>query len=227
MASWSDPIGDLRRFLADSPNDNLIKEKRIFGDWQAGQNRTFYTFEDRLLASGNQAVCGKPLRIFYGGEEIAASGIVVTDQLRGEFQLLYVVPSGAQKRITASYYYQQSLDSELSMDLQQAAYQCNSSAADSVATGLQIAAINIAASLAHSRLAARWQQRKSSQFLLEDEPARKEADDLIRFHQEESKRVLEFGLKARESFYNLRNDRGKSPAFGVLSRVPTPYTPRR
>lgn len=226
MGAWADPIGDLRRFLADSPNDNLVKNKACLGDWTAGQNRTFFTFDDRLLASGNQSVCAKPLRVFYGGVEIAASGILVTDQVRGEFQLM-LVPSGTQKKLTAAYYYSQSLDEELNMDLQQAAYQVNSDTADNIAGGLQLAALDIAASMAHTRLATRWIQRKSSQFLLEDEPARKEAEELIRFHQDEATRLMDAGLKARESYYNLRMDRGKAPAFGVLKRIPRPYTPRR
>ena len=224
--AWADPLGDLRRFIADSPNDNLVKDKKVLGDYNTGGNRTFYTFDDRLLASGNQSVCGKPLRVFYGGAELQASGILITDQIRGEFQLLYVQPSGSQKKLTATYYYQQSLDDELNMDLQQGANQMSAATAAQVDPGLQLSAMDVAASMAYTRLANRWQQRKSEQFLLEDEPARNEAEARITFYQKESDRLMKAGTDGRTAFYNLRLGRGLQPSFGVLSRTPRPYTPR-
>lgn len=230
--AWSDPSGDLRITLADTATDNLVKAKKVLGPIN-GVNTTFYTFDDRLVASGNQAVCGTPLRVFVSNvnspqqiiSEIAASGITVTDRVRGEFQLSYA-PSG-QLALIASYHFQQHLDSEISFYLQQATYRVGVDIVANVDQGLQAAVLDYAEALAHTRLAQRWQQRKSEQFLLQDEPARKEAESLIQYHQEEAKTKTADGQQARRDFYDLRQDRGRAPSFTVLNRVPRPYTPRQ
>jgi hypothetical protein len=230
MANWASPIADLRTFLRDTQNDNLVKNKKLFGNTQAGQNRTFMTFEDRLLASGNQAICGVPLRLFWSatggdnGVELSASGVLVTDQVRGEVQTMFLASGNGL--LTGTYHFQQHLDSELTFFLNQAAIQVNSDTPDQVLPGLQLAAMNFAASMAHGALAIRWQQRKSEQFLLEDEPARKEAEARITFHQQEEASKMAAGLALRDSYYDLRMSRGKAPAYGMLNRIPSPWTPK-
>jgi hypothetical protein len=159
-----------------------------------------------------------------GATEVAASGILVTDQVRGEFQLMLVASGGD---IRATYHYQRWSDTELNMYLQQSANQVNSDVSGNIALGLQLTALNIAASMAYTSLAQRLQQRKADQFLLQDEPSRKEAESLIGFYQTESSRMLKDGLDARRAFYEGRQDRGRSMAYGLLKRTPQPYTPRR
>lgn len=229
--TWSDPLGDFRAFLADGATDNLVKERKVLGNSQAGQNRTFYTFDDRITASGYQSACAAPLRVFWdaspgpGPVEIAASGILVTDAVRGEFQMMFV-PSGLGK-LTASYHYQQSRDAELNIFLQQGANQVSTDLPGNVPAGLQMPVLHIAGSLAYSRLAQRWQQRKSEQFMLQDEPARTEAEERIKFYQAESSRLLNAGMLLRRSYYDMRQDRGRAPAYGTLTRRPNPWTPDR
>lgn len=227
MATWATPLADLRMFLRDTSNDLLVKDKKCFGATN-GQNRTFYTFDDRLVASGNQSVCDVPLRVFWdvgtGPEEVAASGILVTDQIRGEFQLMLVASGGD---LRATYHYQRWSDSELNMFLQQAANQVSADTSSDIALGLQLPAMNFAASMAYTSLAQRLQQRKADQFLLQDEPMRKEAESLIGFYKDESTRMMQDALTLRAAFYDGRQDRGKSIAYGLLKRTPQPYTPRR
>jgi hypothetical protein len=228
--AWSTALSDLRTLLADTASHNLVKDRLVLGNTSLGTNRTFYTFDDRLLASGYQDVCGSPLRVFWdagsgSGVELAASGTLVTDPIRGEFQTMFV-PSG-QGRLTASYHFQQSLDTELNTFLQQAALQVSAQTPNDVPNGMQMAAMQIAASMAHTALAQRWQQRKSEQFMLQDLPARQEAEELIKFHQAEATRLLNDGMAIRLAYYDGRQDRGKAPAFGILARTPQPYTPRR
>jgi hypothetical protein len=222
--SWTDPSGDLRTLLADGPTDNLIKDKLLIGPIN-GVNTTFYTFEDRLTASGNQSVCGEPISLYLNKVEISASGITVTDQVRGQVELSFA-PSG-QLKLTGSYHYQQHLDSEITFYLQQGANLVAVDIVDNVPPGLQMAVMDYAGAMAHRRLAQRWQQRKSEQFMLQDEPAREEAEALIKYHQEEAKEMRSEGQQARRDFYDLRQDRGRSPFFTLLNRVPSPYTPRR
>lgn len=226
MSTWSDPLGDLRRFLADSDDDNLVKQRAVLPTVTNGQTRKFLTFDDRILASGNQSVCAKPLRVFWGSEEIAASGILVLDQNRGEFEMMFV-PSGNLNRLTATYYFQKWNDDELNSFLAQGGYQVNADILANVIPALRLPAMEFAASMAFTRLASRWQQRKSQQFLLEDEPARKEAEELINYCTSEAKRLQEAGREDRKAYYETKLDQARSPAYGTLVRMPWPYTPRR
>ena len=224
--SWSDPLGDLRRFLADTNEDNRVKQRAVLPTFTNGQTRRFITFDDRLLASGNQSVCAQPLRVYLGNNEIAASGILVLNQDRGEFELMLVV-SGNQQKLTASYYFQKWYDDELNFYLQQGAQQVNANQASEVIPGLQLPALEFAGSMAFTRLGSRWQQRKSQQFLLEDEPARKEAEELIKYCTSEAERLRKAAREDRESYYNTKLNLAQSPAWALLSRIPPPYTPRR
>lgn len=222
--SWDDPLGDLRRLLADTEDDNLVKNKAVFGQIN-GTNRQFFTFDDRLLASGVQSVCDRPLRLWYDTTEVAASGIRITNQLRGDFEVMS--PPSAGTRVTASYYYQNSLDSELNFFLEQASLQVNTAQVSQVDPALRLAVLSLAAGMANERLASRWQQRKSAQFQLLDEPVRNEMDARIKYHQDEAARLNAKGLELRRSFYDLRQDRGRSPAYGLLKRTPSPWYPKR
>lgn len=226
--AWSDPTGDLRVFLSDGPYDNFIKQKKVLGETD-GVNRTYYTFDDRILASGNQSVAGSPLRVFWGPQEIAASGILVTDQVRGEFQMMFVASGGvrANEKLTSSYHYQQHLDSELNMYLQQGLNFCSATTAAQVPAELQAAVLAFAGYNAHTKLAQRWQQRKSEQFMLQDAPMRQEAEDRVRYHQEEAQRLYAQAREMRQDYYDTRNSRAFAPAYGLLSRIPNPYTPKR
>jgi hypothetical protein len=239
--TWADPISDLRDLLNDDTNGNLIKYKVVFPIrtmGSSGLHRTFMTLEDRLVAPlGSQANIPigpnmpLPLRVFLedptsGAQtEVAASGIMLLDDVRGEFQLSFY-PSGVSVR--ASYYFRQWLDEELNTFINQATLQCNGTDPTQIPDGLQLAVLNIAGSLAHRRAAGRWLMRKSEQFMLE-EPQTSDIDlkTRIDFHQSQAKDLYADGMTVRQSFYNLRMDRGLAPAFGVLNRIPRPYTPRR
>jgi len=227
--TWADPSGELRTFLSDTTNDNFVKEKRLIGTTD-GVNRIFYTFEDRILASGNQSVMDPTLalRVFWQGSEVAASGILVTDQIRGEFQLTFS-PSGLGEfeRLTGSYFFRQHLAAELTTFLTRSASQVGVATVADVALELQTPVTCFAASFAHTKLAQRWQQRKSEQFMLDDEPARQEAEARISFHQQEAERLYRMAREMRRDFYETSNDRNFKPAYGLLKRTPQPYTPRR
>lgn len=225
MATWSTALADLRTFLCDTDRDHLVKDKEVLGR-RDGQNRTFYTFDDRLVASGNQSVCGRPLEVYENGVEISASGILITDQFRGEFQMMYV-PSGNVK-LTASYYYQEFIDDELNLFLTQARHLVNVSDITEVPEGLQMAVLNLAAAFGHQRLAMRWQERKLSQFGLHEAPALDaEATQRVQYHRDQAQWLRQEGVEMRRSYYDLRHDRGRQPAFGILKRGPAPWGPRR
>lgn len=233
--AWNDPRGDLRSFLNDDPNGNLVKDKTVFqarGGAADGTNSIFYTFEDRIVASGNQSVCGQPLRLFTQDEsgsqavtEFPASGILVTDPIRGEFQLMGPAPSGVL--VKASYFYHEHLDADLDIALRHGVQQVSATDATQVDEGLQLAVLHFAGSFAHRKAATRWLHRKSEQFLLEDSPSLEQLSDKVAFHQSQAKELMQMGLEIRKSFYETRLDKERQPAYGLLKRTPNPYTPRR
>lgn len=227
MATWADPRGDLRTFLADGPNDNLVKEKEVMGPKDAS-NRTFFTFEDRLTSSGVQSGVSYPLKVYVDGSEYAASGINIIDQVRGQFQLTAIggTAPGSNARVTATYYYQQHFDSELDFYLAQAAAQVNSNTASNVPLGLQAAAIRYAACTAHSRLAERWLQRKSEQFMLNEQPKEGTVGDRVAHHVEMAKFYCAAADDMRKSFYEDKLGKAHTPAFGLLKRTPRNYGPK-
>ena len=218
--AWDSALTDLRTFMCDTDRDGLVKRQELIGP-VTGQNRVFMTFSDRLVASGNQSVCGRPMRIWEqntGGNfaEVAASGILVTDQYLGEIQLMYA-PSGIVKMF-AAYYHQQLTDEEYNTNLEQAAHLASLSAATAAAEGLQPAVLHFAASFSHQKLANRWQQRKSDQFMYQESPTREAADDRVKFHQEQAKGLLQMAGELRRSYYDLHFDRGRAPSYGILQR---------
>ena len=218
--AWSSSLSDLRTFMCDTDRDGLVKRQELIGP-VTGQNRVFMTFSDRLVASGNQSVCGRPIRVYEqnaGGNfsEVAASGVIVNDQYSGELLLTYA-PSGIVKMF-AAYYHQQLTDDEYNVGLEQAAHLVSLSSVTQAPEGLQPAVLHFAASFAHQKLANRWQQRKSDQFMYQETPTREAADEKVEFHQGQAKSMLRMAGDLRKSYYDLHFDRGRAPAFGILQR---------
>lgn len=228
--TWADPTGELRTLLGDDPLGKQIKYKRVFpqrGKGTDGSTSIFFTFEDRLVHDGNQANADPALRVWLNDVEVAASGITVLDPVRGEFSLSGVAPSGVAMK--AAYFYREFIAEDLTFALRHGVIQVNGDAAhpENTPEGLQLAALSIAASLAHRRAAARWEARKSAQFLLEDAPSQEEVNQKVQFHQSQAESFMRDGLAVRLSYYDQRMDRARAPAFGLLNRQPTPWTPRR
>ena len=232
--AWTDPRGDLRLLLNDDPSGRLVKEKAVFpsrGGQADGTRTTFFTLEDRLLASGNQSVGTQGLFVYLGSPhsqqmtEVSASGITVTDAVRGEFAVMGTAPSGVV--LKASYYFRDHLDADLDFALQQGAQQVSADVVANVAAGLQLACLDFAGAIAHRKAAARWQARKSEQFLLEDAPAKSEVDARVAFHVDQAKQLMTEARELRKSYYEDRLDRARRPAYGLLKRMPSPWTPRR
>lgn len=224
--AWNDPSGDLRRFLRDTVDDNLIKSQAVAGD-RNGTNTQFLTFFDRLYASGVQSSVADPrqrLRAFLNGTELVASGVTVTDATRGEFTISAAPTTSQELKVT--YHFQMFRDDELAFFLQQAAGEVSVDLPSNIPPGLQMAAMNIAASLAYGGLAERWMQRKMDQFGFQEIDADSIAER-VKFYAERCDRYLEKGAALRREYYDLGKDRGRRPAFGILSRPPRPYGPQR
>lgn len=227
MATWADPTGDLRRVLADSATDNFVKDQEPIGPRNAS-NRVFYVFNDRLTTSGRQSTLQTgftQLHVYHENAEISASGVLVTDAERGEFHLMILPAATDQLRV--SYHFQRHSDAELSAFLTQAIGLCNISNVSNTAAGLQMAVLYFAAALSHEREAQRWLWRKVDQFALHDSPQTEQATSRVTFHRDQADRFQKQALVYRKDYYDLRHDRGRAPAFGILKRTPADYRPRR
>lgn len=223
--SWVDPVGDLRRLLSDTDRDKQAKDKKIFGPVN-GQNRTFYTFDDRLTTSGIQSLSNRPLRLFVDGVEYPASGINVTDAHRGEFILAMGPSLSGVREVRSHYWYQHHTESELNFFLTQAASQVSVDSIESVPAGLQLPALYIAGSLSHDRLAARYTERKSAEFMAH-EGTRGSMDDIITYHAQTAERMMKQALEMRKAYYDGMLGRGNRPAFRLLKRRTKSWTPNR
>lgn len=229
--TW-DALGDLRSLLNDDQQGNIVKSKAVFPTRDAaahGLYRRFYTLEDRLVCSGAQDLADQPLRVWEVNvstdqeHEVALSGIFVTDALRGEFTLSYA-PSG---KVRAGYCWREWYDGDLERAISQGVRMCNATSADTVVDGLRMAATYFAAEQAHRRAAHRWQQRRTEQFLLEDQPAQNEMERHVAFHTQQATELHQLAMAMRKEYYATLGGQNLRPAYATLTRIPRPYTPRR
>jgi len=228
VANWPSQqaaIDDLRRFVNDGPLDRPVKRKQVIGRVD-GINTNFMTWDDRIIPT--------TLLVSVDDAPYAASQVVVDDPILGTFHLIVsagppVAPPPLQSTVRAAYYFQYFLDSELSEALMLSA-QIITEGDDPtmIASGLKPAALHFGSSFAYGKQAMRWAQRKSAQFLLEEEPLSDDVMNRSNLFQRMSDAYYNKGLKLRDSFY-MRDGRRNVPSFNVFkpNTSPTPPFPRR
>jgi hypothetical protein len=228
VANWPSQqaaIDDLRRFVNDGPVDRPVKRKQVIGRVD-GINTNFMTWDDRVI--------GSTLIVSVDDAPYAAAQVVVDDPILGTFHLVAsagppVAPPPLQSTVRAAYYFQYFLDSELNEALMMSA-QIITEGDDptQIASGLKPAAVHFGASFAYGKQAMRWAQRKSAQFLLEEEPLSDDVMNRSNLFQKMSDAYYNKGLKLRDSFY-MRDGRRSVPSFNVFkpNTSPTPPFPRR
>ncbi len=234
--AWDDPLAELRSILNDDVTGFVVKSKPVFPSKTTelrGQIRQYPTLEMRLTTSGYQHTQPTPLRLFLENKqsgvtsEYPASGILVTNALRGEFEVM-AAPSGVV--LTAGYSWREWDDTDLTRYLQQGVKQCNGDATQpqNLIEGLQMVALYFAAEQAHRRAAHRWQQRLGEQWLLEDAAATTEAQKVhIDFHMQQATEMHRLAVEMRDAYFKDLLGAVNRPAGRMLVRVPRPYTPRR
>jgi len=220
MALWPDTataIAELRSaVLSDGPSDRHVKDKMVLLPVD-GTNKTFQTMEDRLVspAAGSPiAAPGVIVRVNY--DPVAVTSV---DYLGGSVTLTTAPAAG--KDVKAEYYYQYFLDAELQTALERAAGMILGSAdflliQDSLKLGCQY----LAASIAYQKQAARWVERLSQKYMLQEQPL--DTDTMARpnLFQSLANSYYKLGIAARDDFYT-RQGRRNAPAFGRYApRIP-------
>lgn len=224
MASWPTlqaAIDDLRRFVNDGPRDRPVKRKQVIGRVD-GINVHYMTWDDRIIAN--------TLQVSLNDVAYDPSQVVVDDSLMGMFHLVEspgppVVPAPAQQTVRAAYYFQYFLDSELSEAIMMSTEIITSSDdPTTVAPGLKPAAIHFGASFAYGKQAMRWAQRKSAEFILEEEPLSDDAMNRPNLFAKLQANYYKQGISLRDSYY-MRDGRRNAPAFNVFKPNTTPSPP--
>jgi hypothetical protein len=223
--SWTTSTSDLRTLLNDNTNDRLAYRKKCFGTCD-GTNTVFKTFEFRRITNFT-ASNGATLGVFINGVQVLNTNISYDDVNSGEFSFVATYqPTGPTQVVTATYYTQQFLDSEL-VDLIIRATQSLGLGNDPtlVNPALQDAVLNYAASEGQKKLAMRWTQRASDVFLLEDIP-KQESLKIADTYTNLADQYYKNAVKMRDDFYT-RQGQTLAPNFinnfGYVSAV----TPRK
>lgn len=221
MATWADPILDLRTKLSDGPTDKLRAFKRVLGKID-GTNKLFKTFEFRRVS--NLTTATAPLGVYKNDVYLGAAAIASDDIATGYFSLVTAPVDGDV--IEATYYAQWFLDPELQEFLRIAAnWTLGVDDYASTAEGLRQALLSYAAAEAYQKLALRWVEHQSETYRMEDavDPKRK---DIVQQYFDAAKALRAEAVTLRDDFYT-RKGQAKAPLFRILSgRVPD-VPPRR
>lgn len=223
---WADTataILALRNLIHDGPTDKRAVNKKVLGV-QDGVNTIFTTFEGRRV--GDFQHPGFPLGVYVNGAVVPGNKVTADDPLSGVFQLDTSVLPGNRQPLTATYYYQWFLDTELGQFLTDASKWLGLGPTYiNVPDGLVPACLRFAAQEAYEKAAMRYSTRMSEVFQLEDAP-KEEILKSIEAFKEMAKDFMSKAETMRDDFYE-RQGQAKAPNFGfALGGVVDPV-PRR
>jgi hypothetical protein len=220
MGLWTltTATNDLRTLASDGPQDRIRYRTKVFGN-QDGVNVTFKTFEQRRVT--NFTTPTAPVGIYLNG---VLQTCTLDDIITGEFQ----VPVAPQNSDTleATYYYQWFFDAELQTFLKNSAQSLIASADPTqIIDGLQPAALHYATAEAYEKMAARWAERASEVYQLQDAPVRGTEGPVKSFLALASAYTAKAD-KLRDDYYE-RQGMALSPNFISLSGNVGAITPCR
>lgn len=214
---WTNYISDLRNLLSDGPTDKYAYRKKVFNPID-GVNQAFKTFEWRRVTDFTTA--GAPLGVYVDDALVTTSA---DDTALGEFSLQAAPANGTV--VTATYYYQWFLDSEITQFMISATNWVGLGDDPlNIPQGLRPGALHYGAQEAYQKLALRWSQRVSEIYLLEDAPA--DTHKPVQTYLELSKYMREKALELRNDFYQGQGTQLKPNTVSLLGRV-NAVMPRR
>lgn len=227
--SWVDTataITALRNLLLDGPTDKICSNKKVIGTVD-NSNQIFKTFEYRRVTNfTTNAGNAFPLGVFKDGAQIAQNMILSDDIASGTFKLdPSVVPSG-RSSITATYYYQWFLDSELDSYLQNAStWMGLGTNYINIPDGLNAAALDFAAREAYRAASMKYMIRAREVYQLEDAPDDSVGKQVDSFRSM-AKDFMDSAAQLRKQYY-ARQDQAEAPLFNLATGNVSDPTPRR
>ena len=227
MGNWTTAVTELRELLNDQNDDRYCYRKKVFGNIDA-VNKSFKSFEFRRIT--DFTVATGPEGVYVNGVLQAPSAFSADDIATGEFTFVTAPPkqdgNGNGSIITATYYYQWFLDTELSSFLTSASrWLQQGDDFTNIPNGLNQAALYYAAKMAMEKMALRWSTRANNTFLLEDAP-KQQSMDVAKTYNEQGASFEKSALDYRNDYYTKS---GQSlAAFSVSSwGSVSAVTPRR
>lgn len=219
--AWTTATTDLRTLLSDGDQDRYAYRKKCFGTVD-GVNKSFKSLEFRRVSNFTSAAT--PLGVYVDGTRIAITGVTSDDVASGEF-VLAVAPTPGQV-VEATYYYRWFVDAELTTFLT-ASSEWLGFGTDytTMQEGLRPAAKYYAAQEAMHKMAARWVERLSEQYLVEDAPDHKNmgvADSYRKIANDYKIKSVEL----RDQFYT-RQGQSLAPLHASSYGATREVTPRR
>lgn len=223
MPTWASPVSDLRTLLSDGLQDKRAHQKKLVG-YCDGINKIFKTVETRYVPLSVKVykVTGSTITLL-----TIATDYTEDDPVAGD--ILMVTAPIANAVIKASYYWRHFIDSELNFFLINAAQKLGGFTDPTlIDPDLQPAAIHFAAADAYEKLAVRWMERLSEQYLVEDSPGVGDGKPMPK--PEDFAKLADFMMKRaltlRDDFYK-RQGRRFAPSVGIAIGNAREITPRR
>lgn len=221
--SWTTAESDLRTKLSDNATDKHCYRKKIFGELN-GVNTRFKTLEFRRLTNFKNDPPG-PLGIFLGGVLLTNADIADDNPPTGDFSLA-VAPPDDGSSLEGSYYSQWFTIEEIQLFLRSA---CNWLALGddyvNIQPGLRPAAMAYASAEAYQKLALRWSQMLSEQYMLND-AVEKDRFAIVEAYQRSAKQYRDAAYKDRDDFY-ARSGQSNIPYAGSINGSVRDPVPRR
>ena len=217
-ATTQEAIDDLRNLLGDSDVDKYAYRKKVIGT-PNGSIVSFKTLERRRVTDFTTSVA--PFGVYVNDALVSVSA---DSTQTGEITLAAAPVDGDD--VTASYYYQWFIDSELDQFLKNASQWLGlTSTYINVPDGLVPSALHYAGQEAYHRLANWWQTRLSETYRLEDVPSNKD-DSSIKNWLELAKTFEEKALRLRNDYYT-RQGQNLQPLFGSIRGSVRDLVPKR
>lgn len=211
MSAWSTATTDLRILISDNDTDRYAYRKKCFGEVDS-INLSFKTLEFRRVTSfTNTITSAAPLGVYVSGTRVATASITSDDTATGEF-ILVAAPTGNQN-VEATYYYRWFIDAEITQFLTAASEWLGFTTDYTlIPEGLRPSAKYYAAQEAMHKMAARWVERMSEQYLVEDQPDQRNlgvAESYRKLADDYKKKSLEL----RDQYYT-RQGQSLAPLTG-------------
>lgn len=220
--SWTTAASDLRTQLSDNSEDKHCYRKRVFGEIN-GTNKKFKTLEFRRLNNFKTADA-PPLGIYIDGTLKAMVDVTSDNPPTGDFEMVNAPADGSV--VEASYYAQWFTDPEIVLFLRTA---CNWLALGddpaAIPEGLRPSAIKYAAAEGYTKLASRWAQMLTEQFILQT-AVEKDRFAIVDTWMKAADQARKEAYKSRDDYYKKSGKSNVAYAGSIQGRVTDPV-PRR
>lgn len=227
--SWLTAESDLRTSLSDNSKDKHCYRKSVFGELN-GTNKRFKTLEFRrknnfaITLITDPDYTAPPLGVWLNGVLLATAAIASDNPETGDFELVTAPVDGDM--LEASYYAQWFNNDEITQFLR---FSCNWLALGDdflqIPQGLRPPAIKYAAAEAYQKLASRWSQMLSEQYLRQD-AQEKGRFAIVDAWMKAAETNRKEAYKSRNDYYSRSGQSNIPYASSIRGTVPNPVPKR-